>query len=363
MAISEAKRKMREQIRAQQKKSSENRGKTLNSTTSYFEITENSGISQWIPKVGEDHAFDIVLFKAGPNFPDLYHNLKEGDWAYLLDIGVHKNVGPEKAWVLCPKSFKSHIAKGDKKGCPICERLAKKQAALNKDDAYYLWQKMKAQRRVMYFVISRDGGKEEEKGVQVLECFRGFMEEVLQDLAKAKRGREEITYADTDDGKTISFMCTKKSSEKKDRKGNVIGTIEWPEFEAHEFLDRKDENGKPYVIDEEICESNPPLDSFLVLKSYEELLEMLGPEDFEGEDHYSDNDYSDEPPAASSRMDKVKDEYEDKDAGYNDDACPHGFELGKDCNSKPECEDCEGDIYTTCSKLDREMKRAKRNKK
>ena len=157
MAISDAKKRMKEQIQAQQKKSSENAGKTITTFVNYFELPE--GFSQWIPKgsdKGEEHAFDIILFKVGDNFPDMYCNLNKGDWAYLLDVGVHKNVGPEKQAVLCPNSFKSKTAKGDKKGCPICERMAVLQAnESDEDKRYSIYQKYKPQRRVMYFVITR----------------------------------------------------------------------------------------------------------------------------------------------------------------------------------------------------------------
>src|SRR5574343_1689990 len=366
MAISEAKRLMREQIKAQQKKSSENPGKTLTSFVNYFELGEDT--TQWIPKAsdkGEEHAFDIVLFKVGKNFPDMYCNLKEGDWAYLLDVGVHKNVGPGKEMVLCPNSFKNKVAKGDKKGCPSCERMAVLQAnEKDKDKRYAIYQKYKAQRRVMYYVIARDGDKEEAKGVQVFDVYRPYMEDVLQDLAKATRGRDEITYADPDDGKTIYFKAVKKSTTNK----HTGDSVEYSEYEAHEFGDRVNDNKEPYIIDEEIYMNIPPLDSYLTLRSYDEILEMLGPIDEDGKSckppASNDEDDEKEPRARGNRFAKHEEKVEEKvedppaeDDSEGSDECPHGHTLGKHFLKKSECEDCEGDIYNLCRKVKKEMKK------
>lgn len=366
MAISDAKRLMREQIQAQQKKVQETKGKNLNVSASHFELPE--GLSQWLPKgsdKGEEHAFDIVLFKAGKNFPNMNCNVNEGEWAYLLDFYVHRNIGPERQWVLCPNSFRSKTASGDKKGCPICERMAMLQAnESDKEKRIKIWRKYRPQRRCMYYAIVRDGDKEEKKGVQVLDCFFDFMELKLQDLASAKRGQDEILYADTDDGKLIYFKAVKKSF-LADNKENV----EYSEYEAHQFLDRIDDDKQPYTIDIDLCIEAKPLDSFLNLKSYDEILEILGPVD--NGNKVVRNKEDDEPPKTrSGRFSKTEEETPSRMSKVNEDpsndeddednaeefACPHGHTLGKHFLKKSECEDCEGDVYNECRRLKKEMK-------
>src|SRR5574343_303028 len=349
MAISEAKRLMREQIQQQQKKVNENKSKSVSSFTSHFELTE--GISQWIPKgtdKGEEHAFDIVLFKAGENFPNMHCNVEPGQWAYLLDIHVHRNLGPGREWVLCPNSFKSKIAKGDKKGCPSCERSLFLQAqAKDKAERIKYYKKYSPQHRCMYYVIVRDGDKEEEKGVQVLDCYFPYMEEKLQDLAAAKRGRDEITYADIDEGKLIFFKAIKKRF--TDDTGE---NRDYSEYESHQFLDRIDDNKEPYTIDMDLCMELPPLDSFLVVKSYDEIAELLGPIDNENKGSrpvVDEDDEEEKPRARGNRFAKHEEKVEEKpedppateDSGDVDE-CPHGHTLGKHFLKKSECEDCEG---------------------
>lgn len=359
MAISEAKRLMREQIQAQQKKVNENKSKPVSSSTSHFELTD--GISQWIPKgtdKGEEHAFDIVLFKAGPNFPNMHCNVEPGQWAYLLDIYVHRNLGPGREWVICPNSFKSRIAKGDKKGCPSCERSSFLQAqAKNKAERVKYYKKYSPQHRCMYYVIVRDGGKEEDKGVQVLDCYFPYMEEKLQDLAAAKRGRDEITYADIDEGKLICFKAVKKSF--TDDTGE---NRDYSEYEYHLFLDRIGDDKQPYTIDMDLCDELPPLDSFLILKSYDEIAELLGPIENETKESrlvVDEDEEEEKPKTRVNRFAKYEEKEEEKveDSVDSEDSneCPHGHTLGKHFLKKGECEDCEGDIYTLCRKVKKEL--------
>ena len=193
------------------------------------------------------------------------------------------------------------------------------------------------------------------------------MEDILQELAKAKRGRGEITYADPDEGKLIYFKAVKKSTTNK----TTGDSIEYSEYEAHEFLDRKDDDGKEYVIDEEIYMNVPPLDSFLSCKTYEEILEALGPVETEVKNRARDDDeeprsgrsgrFSKTEEESPSRMSKIEEDVDDE----NDDgdsvkefACPHGHTLGKHFLKKSECEDCEGDVYNECRRLKKDMKKA-----
>ena len=341
----------------------------------YFELPEDVG--QFIPSPGKDgkgeiHRIDLVPFEVGAIFPDktfVGNPPEEGDSAFRLDLNVHTQVGSENATIVCPKhSFRSGIAKGDKKGCPWCELMAQLQAAeSDREKRNKIWNAMKPKRRCMYNVIVRDGDEEEDKGVQIFEIAHATFQEKLnkeQDVLK-KEGEGEIQYADIDDGKLISFQAYTKSS----------GDFTFTDIDSVKFKDRV-RNKKPYVISDEELEAAHDLGKFIKLLSYDEILALMDEEPKVAEEE--DEDEVPEKDLKLSRKNKnkkaeEKEEEEEEDPPFEQeekkkkfippDQCPFGYEMGVDYLTQEECEECEGDYFTNCVKKHRILKKEKKLKK
>jgi hypothetical protein len=344
----------------------------------YFELPED--VSQFIPSPGKDgkgeiHRIDIIPFVVRSVFPDKTFvgnppDPEQGDSAFRLDLNVHTQVGSENATVVCPKhSFRSGIAKGDKKGCPYCELMAQLQAAeTDREKRNKIWNAMKPKRRCMYNVIVRDGGEEEDKGVQILEIAHATFQEKLnkeQDVLR-KEGEGEIQYADIDDGKLISFQAYTKSS----------GDFTFTDIDSVKFKDRI-RNKKPYVISDEELEAAHDLGKFIKLLSYDEILALMDETPkVDEEDEDEDEDGIPERDLKLSRRNRNKQEEdeEDEDDSSSDqeekknkfippDQCPFGYEMGVDYLTQEECEECEGDYFTNCVKKHRMLKKERKLKK
>lgn len=204
----------------------------------------------WFPSEG-DHAIDIISYLSGPNDP----KNKEGEFAYVLDIEIHRNVGVNGEWYVCP-------AKNFRLPCPICEERKKivRQAEdlENVDLTDY-----NTSRRSIYYIICRDDSEQEAKGLQIYQEAHFYMEKHLVARANKGRGRGRTSvggivpfpYNDRR-GKTVLFS-------KKSIKGAM------PEFYNHDFEDRDYEIDDTYIV--QAYEN--PLDSFLYVPTYEELEE------------------------------------------------------------------------------------------
>ena len=212
---------------------------------SFFKSTP--GISFW--KCGEgEHTIDILSWPVGSQFPSVeqYHNVKEGDFAYVLDLWVHRKVGMDENSHACP-------LKNWGERCPICEDLV--ELARSEDVDEETIKNKKAKRRSIYYMVCYDSDAQEAKGVQIWEVSHVYMEKIIASRAKLPKGGGTVLFAmPTDEGKQIFFR----------RSGTGMTSTEYTD---HQFLDRD------YEIPDEVWMDLTPLDELIKKPTYEELYE------------------------------------------------------------------------------------------
>lgn len=234
-----------------------------------------------------------------------------GDFDYVLDIWVHKNVGPSRKSVVCP--YRNYG-----KPCPICEETSKAYDAGDKEKGRLL----KAQRRVYYNVISRN--KEDDSSMKLFDTSFAWFEEVLRKAAISE-GEDEgkaIDYADPIKGKTVRFDAV---DSELNAKNPAL------KYESFKFYDRDS-------IEAEV-KNALPLDSFIELKTYEELEKLM----------YGADDDEEETEEEEEERKPVKPKKEEEpEAAVEKPKCPHGHRFGKDCDEFPECDKCPKETWKAC---------------
>jgi len=199
-------------------------------------------------KCGEgEHTIDIIPWLSGDNYPTKnYPDVVKGELVYVLDVWVHRGIGPDENTIVCP-------SRNYGKPCPICEDINEKR----KDESFSddSIKDISPKRRSIYQIVCYDSSAEEEKGVQIWDVAHFFMEKHIAELAKKPRSGGFVLFADPDEGKQIYFK----------RKGTGQTNTE---FVAHQFLDRD------YTIADETLDEGISLDDYIEVLSYEELEKM-----------------------------------------------------------------------------------------
>lgn len=299
-----------------------------------------------------------------------------GDKDYVMDVYVHRGVGPSEASVLCLKNTYG-------KPCPICEQsqVLRKQGKEEEAGA------LKASRRVFYNVQDLKN----PDTLKVFEASHFLFEKELIDEARDDDEGGFVDFADEETGKEIKFRCSKVTK----------GGFEFNEFKSFSFEDR-DEN-----IPDELLENAISFDEILRVPTYDEAEKILYGED-DGEDddeddeenetatktakkklvaneddeeveeevekpaskksvkkNRDDDDEEDEVPAKPATKSKAvedndeddEDEDEDetpakkpfkkeKDCGGDCSKCPFGHKFGEDTDEFDDCDDC--DVWDKC---------------
>lgn len=224
-----------------------------------------------------------------------------GDKDYVMDIFVHRGVGPNEASVLCLKNTYG-------KPCPICEQSALLRKQGKEDEAGAL----KPSRRVFYNV-------QDLKNPDVLKVFEASHYLFEKELIDEARDDEEggfVDFADEESGKEIKFRCSKTSK----------GGFEFNEFKSFSFEDR-DEN-----IPDELLESAISFDEIMNVPTYEEAEKILyGRDD-------ADDEEEDEVPAKKSSKKAVAKDEDDDDADDEEEPAPK-----KTAKKKPAVEEDDED--------------------
>lgn len=217
-----------------------------------------------------------------------------GDKDYMMDVWVHRGVGPSEASVVCLKNTYG-------KPCPICEHSAMLRKQGKEDEASAL----KPSRRAFYNVQDmKDPGK-----LKIFEASHYLFEKELIDEARDDEEGGFIDFADEETGREIKFRCSKTSK----------GGFEFNEFKSFSFEER-DEN-----IPDELLESAISFDEIMNVPTYDEVEKILYGTD--------DEDDEDEKPAKKSK----KAESDDEDDFDEDEETP------KKSKKKSEPEDDEDD--------------------
>ena len=237
-----------------------------------------------------------------------------GDKDYVMDIFVHRGVGPSEASVLCLKNTYG-------KPCPICEQSALLRKQGKEEEAGAL----KASRRVYYNVQDL---KNPDK-LMVFEASHYLFEKELIDEARDDDDGGFVDFADEEAGKEIKFRCSKVSR----------GGFEFNEFKSFSFEDR-DEN-----IPDELLESAISFDEIMNVPTYEEAEKILYGSDEDDDDEKpskksksDDDDEDDEPPAKKSSKKAVEEDEDDEDDDDEEEEKPV-----KKPSKKPEPEDDDED--------------------
>ena len=271
--------------------------------------------------------------------------LEVGDYEYKLEIPIHRNVGPENAWIVCPQAAFGHK-------CPVCDDLYDLYRIDENDRTEEEKKKIKAWTiswRNYYNIWDYEGGKDEddEPGFKLMlnQSYHLFEKYLLNSVNEweAEEG-ETMAFADPDDGKTLVFKGKLKSL------GKGKNANEFVEAESVDF-EKRDEPYDDKFIDEN-CVS---FDELVILLSYEAILEMHMGNKSE-EDGGEDTGEKDDDKGSSGRgRGRGSQKKEEKDNNNDDNLCSFGFEFGVECGDHPECADekngCPEDKYNECLKI------------
>ena len=206
----------------------------------------------WRPSVtkGKPHIIDIIPFVAGNMFPTKVQKpIKEGSYAYVLDLYVHKKVGPGKMVVVCP-------AKNYGNPCPICEEVEEQgRQGVEYEDIPFI-----NKRQCTYNVLVMDDASTEEKGVQVWDVSYVYSEKAIAALAVSARDGGYIPFSNPDKqlGKSVAFD---------------VASDKYKKITGHRFEPRD------YDIPDSILDEAIQLDQMLKIYSYDELVRFFwGPD-------------------------------------------------------------------------------------
>jgi len=276
------------------------------------------------PTKGTPHIIDIIPFVSGGNFPAKTSDIKKGDWAYVLDLYIHSNVGPGKAMVVCP-------AKNYGNPCPICDEVEALMASgVDWNDIPFA-----PKRRCAYNVLVMDDAKTEAEGIQVWEVSYGYSEKLIVSLARSPRGGGFIAFADPDKtiGKSIAFDVDNDTYKK---------------ITGHRFEQRD------YDIPEEILEKAHTLDELIVVHSEEELRKILFGSAGKPAEESSSSSQEAEQPRRSLRDQSTKAEESQESSlrskprltpvsqsEESKSKCEFGAVFGADYGKYSECDKCE----------------------
>lgn len=280
--------------------------------------------------------------------------VRRGEWDigckdYVMDIFVHRGVGPSEANVLCLKSNYG-------KPCPICEQseLLKKQGKEKES------KELKPTRRVFYNIQDL---KEPDK-LKVFETSHFLFEKELIDEARDDDEGGFVDFADEEAGKEIKFRCSKVSKSR----------YEFNEFKSFSFEDREKN------IPDELLESAISFDEIMNVPTYEESEKILFGQDEDDDEEQEDekstkkccHNLDDEEKPAESTKKHLTEEEDDEEPEDNESIkptkkiakqtmedeepskkssngnCPFNHCFGKDCENYDDCDDC--DCWDKCVK-------------
>jgi hypothetical protein len=345
MKVSAAER--REALRKRTKKGVNERGQKglgRKSVLDYSKAGDRKIVKYDIKSGKETNYIDILPFEITQDwYKDLRSisgttiGLEVGFTDYKLEIPVHRNVGENNDVFLCLK-----LAFGKK--CPICDEMYEEWDKDDDDQDAKKIQDLKPSWRCFYNVYDYDGGGEP---IQLWSDFSYYLfEEALQEAMETEEDGV-VTFSDLEMGSSIEF----KGREKKIGKNKFI--------ETHSISFKKRDE-----YPESILKQTLPLDAMLIIPTYEQVAKAhLGIND--DPEEASPEQKEESPFLKKTRTRKRFDENKDKsepEKSEEEEAlpwneCPHGKEFGVDCNTIPECEECNEDLFHACATAQDELKK------
>lgn len=297
-------------------------------------IMQFDGVEFFAPKVGKNRINIIPYTIKSKNHPLVCKGEFEiGDKDYVMDIFVHRNIGPDQANVVCLKN-------NFRKPCPICEQAEEFKKEGKEDEAKAL----SPSRRVFYNVQDLN----EPDKIKVFETSHYLFEKELIDEARDDEEGGFIDFADPDEGKEIRFKCFEEQ----------LGNIKYKKFKSFTFESREDS------ISEEILENAISFDEIIKVPTYSEAKKILYGNVSDDEDSNNENeddeddDEVEEKPKKSNKK-EIDDDSEDEDEEVEEkpkksdkesnNKCPFNHKFGKDCDKFDDCDKC-GDVWNECFK-------------
>lgn len=190
---------------------------------------------------------------------------KVGQWDYLLDVWVHRNLGPNKKDMLCPKATYG-------KACPACEERQKLYDEGRDEEA----KAFTPSRRAIYNVqlIGRNGP--EDAPMIFATSHQCFNKELIEEAGASSKGPVPIPFASIGpDGKVVSFRVSEKA----------LGSNKFCEAKSFQFLDRDEE------VSDEVLEQCVSLDEHLIVPTSKQILDaMYGNDEDEAVDQAPEQD-------------------------------------------------------------------------
>lgn len=292
----------------------------------------------------EDHP-EVVRTKDEPEF--LHNGNKNpakvmvGDLDYVLDLWVHQSIGPNNEDHVCLKKTYG-------KACPTCDRadeLWKEEST--KDEARNLFSK----RKCVYAVQPLDSNfHAATNDIYIFEMTHSRFAKGLQGKAvSSMRGRGVVNFADPYVGKVVSFTVV----EEKMNNGRKYSLAD-----QFEFNERQEE------ISEDILRKVPSLDTFLTIKTADQIRAILN-----GDPDDLGQDYDEPPTESNARFQDTPSVAEESPAAAAPDTatkgvrrrvkedsveekvenpCPSGHTFGVDCDTQSSCARCPDDVYNRC---------------
>lgn len=291
-------------------------------------IMQFNGVEFFTPKVGKNRINIIPYTIKSKNHPLVCKGEFEiGDKDYVMDIFVHRSIGPGKSNVIC---LKNNFGKP----CPICEQSERFKKENKEDEAKAL----SPSRRVFYNIQDLN----EPDKIKIFETSHFLFEKELIDEARDDEEGGFIDFADPDEGKEIGFKCFEEQ----------LGTIQYKKFKSFTFNSRED------CIPEEILDNAVSFDEVMKVPTYSEAEKMLYGNVSDDEDSKNEDDeeeeIEEEKPKKSDKKEieneednEVEEKKSDKKTENN--KCPFGHKFGKDVDKfEDDCDQC--DIWNDCFK-------------
>jgi len=311
MAVKYDREKMKKGLLHQTQTSYERREGDV--STKYFKPDLVGKIWRPGPTKGNPHIIDIIPYTVGKNMPNT-SDLKEGDYAYVLDLYVHSNVGPGKIMVVCP-------AKNYGDPCPICDEVEEALRA----GAEWIDIPIVAKRRCTYNVLVMDNAQTEAEGLQLWEVSHAYFEKPITALARNPRGGGFIPFADPEKevGKSIAFEVENDTYKK---------------ITGHRFENRD------YDIPIELLDQAKVLDELIVVYNEDQIKRILYGQSGQRPENYNpiaqaqtEKDESDVP-ASVEQKPSLRQSL--RQAEQTKMTCSYGAVFGVDFGKYEECAEC-----------------------
>jgi len=294
----------------------------------------------------QEYSFDIIPYQVTTKKHPNYDKLKKMDFLEdsVLIVPVHKNIGPLKSAVVCPKIYGNR--------CEICDehdiQLDKKREEFKASgkDPKDAWKddEVKSYRpvRQAFFVI-----KDKEDGkIKLWKYSAAWSYDNLKKRADRKNVLiGEMIFEDT------SIIFTPEPNQFNDK---YPGEIKVFDFEKV---------GK-YGYTEEDIENAPKLDKMLITHTSEEISNILWGNNTDDEEPEEDSESNappikEEEPEEEKRSTKEEESEEDsrearrrarrkRSTPKENPSCPNGLTFGDDVDTDDACEDCP--VYDACYK-------------